>query len=60
VSTKYLNNYLVWNNEVERKKVGLAQKAEAVLRQVAAAAFGETCRTLPVRPPVPVLVENQS
>jgi len=27
---------------------------------VAAAAFEETCRTLPVRPPVPVLVENQS
>lgn len=60
VSSKYLNNYLVWNNEIERKGVRLCEKAEHALRQVASAIFEETCRCLSLRPAIPILVKNQS
>jgi len=60
ISSKYLNNYLVWNNEVERRKNGFAEKAVAVLQQVASAIFEETCSALFLRPAVPLLVKNQS
>ena len=57
ISSKYLNNYLVWNNEVERRKNGFAEKAVAVLQQVASAIFEETCSALFLRPAVPLLVK---
>lgn len=60
VSSKYLNNYLTWNNELERKKGGLAEKAEAVLRQVVSAVFEVTCSAIPMRPAIPLLIKNQS
>lgn len=60
ISSKYLNNHLVWNNEVERRKNGFAEKAVAVLQQVASAIFEETCSALFLRPAVPLLVKNQS
>ena len=60
ISSKYLNNYLVWNNEIERRAVGLAEKAASALRQVATAMFEETCSALTQRPALPLLVKNQS
>ena len=60
VSCKYLNNYLVWNNEIERKAVGLSEKANTTLKQIASTLFEETCLSLPKRASLPILVENQS
>ena len=60
VSPKYLNNYLTWNNEVERRKAGLAEKAEASLRQIASVVFEVTCTALTNRLAISLLVENQS
>ena len=60
VSSKYLNNYLTWNNELECKKGGLLEKAEAALRQIVSAVFEVTCLALPMRPAIPLLIENQS
>ena len=60
ISSKYLNNYLVWNNEIERRAVGLAEKAASTLRQVATAMFEESCSALTQRPALPLLVKNQS
>lgn len=60
VSSKYLNNYLIWNNEVERQKASLAEKAESALRQIASVLFEVTCSALTKRPAIPILVKNQS
>ena len=60
VSTKYLNNYLVWHNEIERKAVGLAEKVSSALEQVATTVFEETCRSLPLRDALPILVKKHS
>ena len=60
VSSKYLNNYLVWNNELERKAVGLSEKVASALTQIASTLFEETCLSLPKRESLPLLVKNQS
>jgi len=60
ISSKYLNNYLAWNNEIERKKGGLVAKTSAALLRLASTIFEETCQTLSLRPALPLLVENQS
>ena len=60
VSTKYLNNYLTWVNVFEGVHGGLAQKAMALVEHAASAVFTETSANVPKRPPVPILVKNQS
>lgn len=60
VSSKYLNNYLTWNNAVGRRQGGLAEKARHLLEKVVSVLFEETCRMVPVRPLLPLLVKNQS
>ena len=60
VSSKYLNNYLVWNNAVEHKGGSLREKAANILNFAASALFEETCLAVPLRPPLPILVKNQS
>lgn len=60
VSSKYLNNYLVWNNAVEHKGGSLREKATNILNFATSALFEETCLAVPMRPPLPILVKNQS
>ena len=60
VSTKYLNNYLTWNNTAMHGGGSLTEKLNALLERIMAVFFEETCRQIPIRPPVPVLVKNQS
>ena len=60
VSTKYLNNYLTWVNVLEGVRGGLAQKAQALIDHAVSAIFAETSANVPNRPPLPVLVKNQS
>ena len=60
VSTKYLNNYLTWVNVLEGVCGGLAQKAMTLIDYAASAPFAETSASVPNRPPIPVLVKNQS
>ena len=60
VSSKYLNNYLTWNNTVEHRPCSLAEKARKLLEKVASVLFEETCLNVPLRPPLPLLVKIQS
>ena len=60
VSTKYLNNYLTWNNVVGARRGGLAEKALTLLDLVVSALFSETSSAVPNRSPLPILVKNQS
>ena len=60
VSSKYLNNYLTWNNVVEHKGGTLREKEENLLLGVVRSLFEETCGAIPQRPILPILVENQS
>jgi len=60
VSSKYLNNYLTWNNVVEHKRGSLAEKAARLLDRVVTVLFEETCRLVPLRPSLPLLVKIQS
>ena len=60
VSTKYLNNYLTWNNVVGARRGGLAEKAMVLLDLVVSALFPETSLAIPNRSPLPILVKNLS
>lgn len=60
VSSKYLNNYLVWNNAVVHKGGTLREKAANILNFATSVLFEETCLAIPLRPPIPILVKNQS
>lgn len=60
ISSKYLNNYLVWNNAVEHKGGTLREKTANILNFAASALFEETCLAVPMRPAIPLLVKNQS
>lgn len=60
ISSKYLNNYLVWNNVVEHKGGTLREKTANILNFAASALFEETCLAVPMRPSIPLLVKNQS
>ena len=60
VSTKYLNNYLTWNNVVGARRGGLAEKASTLLDLVVSALFSETSIAIPNRSPLPILVKNQT
>ena len=59
VSTKYLNNYLTWNNAVVHTRAGFRQKVADMLDAIADTLFSETCLKVPKRPPIPILVNNQ-
>ena len=59
VSTKYLNNYLTWNNVMGAAR-SLAEKATALMDIAVSALFSETSASIPDRPPLPILVEKQS
>ena len=60
VSSKYLNNYLTWNNVVEHKTGTHRDKVARMMRYVASAMFEEACTSIPLRPSLPILVKNQS
>ena len=56
VATKYLNNYLVWNNLVKFAKETSAEKAVIFLDFVVTTQKSVQCRTLSLRPSLPLLV----
>jgi len=56
VSTKYLNNYLVWNNLVIYAKETYEEKAKIFLTYVLTTVKQEKCRDIPNRPNLPILV----
>ena len=60
VSSKYLNNYLTWNNAVEHGGGTLREKAARILASVTSTPFEETCLNVTFRPVLPLLVKNQS
>lgn len=53
VSTKYLNNYIVWNNLVNFAKETYQEKAAQFLNYVLTTTFSESSRDVPNRPPLP-------
>ena len=59
VSTKYLNNYLTWNNVMGAAR-SLAEKASTLMDIAVSALFSETSASIPDRPPLPILVKKQS
>ncbi len=60
VSTKYLNNCLVWNNIVEHKGGTLREKALNILHAMTSSVFEEITLAVPLRPILPILMKNQS
>lgn len=56
VSTKYLNNYLVWNNLVVYAKESYTEKRNIFLEFIMTTQLDEKCRDIPKRPPLPLLV----
>ena len=60
VSSKYLNNYLIWNNVLEHRTGTLREKVANLMRLVVSVLFEETSLAVPVRPSLPILVKNQS
>jgi len=54
VSTKYLNNYLIWNNFVSYAREDLFEKRNILLRFVLSANLKETGASLSKRKPLPV------
>lgn len=53
VSTKYLNNYIVWNNLVNFAKETYQEKAALFLNYVLTTTFSEGSRDVPNRPALP-------
>lgn len=60
VSTKYLDNYIVWNNLVNFAKETYQEKAALFLDYVLTATFSERCEDVDKRPPLPKPSKNQS
>lgn len=56
VSTKYLNNYLAWNNFVNYSPEVFKEKKRLLLKQIVTDFVGYTCRRLSYRPAIPTLV----
>ena len=52
VSSKYLGNYLIWNNLINYSKEDLFEKREVLLRFVLTAYFHETALQIPCRPSI--------
>lgn len=55
VSTKYLNNYLVWNNFVDYAKESDIKKRNIFLTFVSATLKTDKCRDLSNRPTIPLV-----
>ena len=53
VATKYLNNYIVWNNLVNFAKETYQEKAALFLNYVLTATLSEGCRDVANRPALP-------
>lgn len=60
VSTKYLDNYIVWNNLVNFAKETYQEKAALFLNYVLTTTFSERFEDVPNRPPLPKHAKNQS
>ena len=63
VSTKYLNNYLVWNNFVNYSKKTVEEQRAVLLNFALTTSKKMTFDMIPARPAVPLpsaLVKNQS
>lgn len=56
VATKYLNNYLAWNNLVNYAKTGQTEKRNRFLAFVLTTLKTVRCRDIPNRPVIPVAV----
>jgi hypothetical protein len=56
VSTKYLNNYLIWNNLVIYAKETATEKRSIILSFALTTIIKETCKKLSNRPAVPLVV----
>lgn len=56
VSTKYLNNYLIWNNIVNHGDINLKQRENDFFEYVITSKFTETNEELSKRPALPLLV----
>ena len=56
VSSKYLNNYLIWNNLVKYSKQTVIEKETIFLSYVLTTPKTVRCRELSDRPPIPLLV----
>ena len=54
VATKYLNNYLVWNNFVNYAKESYKEKEQILTDFVFTTEKKVLCKDVPVRNPVPV------
>lgn len=57
VATKYLNNYLIWNNFVNYSKGTRAEKWSVFRDFVLSAVITDRCRDLSLRPPLPLPLE---
>lgn len=60
VSTKYLDNYIVWNNLVNFAKEAYQEKAALFLNYVLTATLSERCEDVDKRPSLPKPHKNQS
>lgn len=60
VSTKYLNNYIVWHNLVNFAKETYQEKAALFLNYVLTTTLSERCRDVGKRPSLPKPPKNQS
>lgn len=56
VSTKYLNNYLVWNNFVNYAKETITEKNRILVNRVLSMTINETCRQISNRETIPMTV----
>jgi hypothetical protein len=54
VSTKYLNNYLIWNNYINYAKEAVDEKENILLNFVLSTQSTDKCRTMSARNPVPL------
>ena len=55
VSTKYLENYLVWNDVLANSQRDLAEVMELLLSQILTVRISLRNRDIPLRPPLPAL-----
>ena len=55
VSTKYLENYLVWNDVLAKSQRNLEEVMELLLSQILTVRISVRNRDIPLRPPLPVL-----
>jgi hypothetical protein len=56
VATKYLNNYLLWNNWINVKEGSILDKVDVLLRTEISTKATIKCSKLSNRPPIPLTV----